>query len=140
ERVDVEAPQAFTLLVDAETQAAADRLAALALAAHLADGAKLEDVRVVPALAQGGVRKDELQLRLKAQQFLLVFHDQAVGALCVFTIALVILGGVRPRSLLVDGEITVVNLRRIRLQVNFLEQGVVLWLCSGLSIFLLKHE
>ena len=62
ERVDVEAAQALALLVDAQTQAAADRLAALALGAHLAQRANLEDVRVVPAFAQGGVGEDELQL------------------------------------------------------------------------------
>ena len=62
ERVDVEAAQAFALLVHAQTQAAADGLPALALGAHLAEGANLEDVRVVPALAQGGVGEDELQL------------------------------------------------------------------------------
>ena len=67
QRVDVEAAQALALLVDAETQAAADGLAALALGAHLAQGANLEDVRVVPALAQGGVGEDELQRRLEAR-------------------------------------------------------------------------
>ena len=97
ERVDLEAAQALALLVDAETQAAADGLAALALGAHLAQGANLEDVRVVPALAQGGVGEDELQRRLEAQQLLLVLHDQVVGALGVVAVALVVLGGVRPR-------------------------------------------
>ena len=60
--VDVESPQAFSLLVDAEPQAASDGLAAFALGAHFAEGANLEDVRVVPALAQGRVGEDELQL------------------------------------------------------------------------------
>ena len=113
ERVDVEAPEAFALLVHAETQAAPDRLPALALGAHLADGANLEDVRVVPALAQGGVGEDELQLRLEAQQLLLVLHDEVVGALGVVAVALVVLGGVRPCSLLVDGEIAVVDFRGV---------------------------
>ena len=115
ERVDVEAPQPFALLVDAQAQAAADGLAALALGAHLAQGANLEDVRVVPAFAQGRVGEDELQLRLEAQQLLLVLHDEVVGALGVVAVALVVLGGVRPRSFLVDGEIAVMDFRGVGL-------------------------
>ena len=96
ERVDVEAAHPFALLVHAETQAAADRLAALALGAHLAQGADLEDVRIVPAFAQRGVGEDELQLRLEAQQLLLVLHDEVVGVARHCRVALVVLGGIRP--------------------------------------------
>ena len=110
QRVDLEAAQALAVLVDAEAQAAADGLAALALGAHLAQGADLEDVGVVPALPQGGVGEDELQRRLEAQQLLLLPHDQVVGALGVVAVALVVLGGVRPAALLVDGEVAVVHL------------------------------
>ena len=114
QRVDVKAAQPFALLVHAKPQAAADRLAALPFGAHLAQGADLEDVRVVPALAQRRVGEDELQLGLEAQQLLLVLHDQVVGALGVVAVALVVLGRVGPGSLLVDGEIAVVDLGRRR--------------------------
>ncbi len=99
QRVDVEAAQPFALLVDAQPQAAPDGLAAFPLGAHLAEGANLEDVRVVPALAQRRVGEDELQLGLEAQQLLLVPHDQVVGAFGVVAVALVVLGGVRSKCL-----------------------------------------
>ena len=67
ERVDLEAAQPLAILVHAETQAAADGLAAFALGAHFAQGADLKDVRVVPALLQRGVGEDELQRRLEAR-------------------------------------------------------------------------
>ena len=53
ECVDVEATKPFARAgIHAETQAAPDGLAAFAFGAHLAEGANLEDVRIVPALAQ----------------------------------------------------------------------------------------
>ena len=61
QRIDVEAAETLALLVDAESQPAADRLPPLALRAHLAEGADLEDVGIVPALLQGRVGEDELQ-------------------------------------------------------------------------------
>lgn len=51
ERVGVEAAQPLALLVHAQPQTAPDGLPALAFGAHLADGADLEYVRVVPPLA-----------------------------------------------------------------------------------------
>ena len=79
QNVSFEAPQAFPVLVDAETQAASDGLAPLLFGSHLAQCADLKDVRVVPAFAQGRVGKNELQRRFQAQQLLLIPHDQAVG-------------------------------------------------------------
>jgi len=87
ERVHVKPAQAFALLVHAEPQAAPDGLAALALGAHLAQGADLEDVRVVPAFAQRRVGEDELQGRLEAEQLLLVPHDEIVGVIVGLRVA-----------------------------------------------------
>ena len=50
QRVHVETAQPIPLLIHAEPQAAPDGLPALSLGAHFAEGANLEDVRVVPAL------------------------------------------------------------------------------------------
>ena len=88
-RVDLEPAQPLALLVDAQPQASADRLPPLAFRAHFAKGANLKNVRIVPALLEGRVGEDELELRLKAQELLLVFHDQAVGALRVVPAGLV---------------------------------------------------
>ena len=70
ECVDLEAADALALLIDAQAQAAADRLPALALGAYLAQGADLKDVGVVPTLLQRGMGEDELELGLEAQQLL----------------------------------------------------------------------
>ena len=88
QRVHVESAQALALLVHAEPQAAPDGLAALALGAHFAQGANLEDVRVVPALLERRVGEDELQRRLEAQQLLLLPHDQVVGSLGIVAVRL----------------------------------------------------
>ncbi len=71
EVVDLEAFDALALLVDAEAEATTNGLAALLLVGHLAQGAYLEDVRVVPAFAESGVREEELQLSIERE-----------GALC----------------------------------------------------------
>src|SRR5208282_4764420 len=87
EGVDIEAAQAFALLVDAQAQATADGLPALALGTHLAQSANLKHVRVIPALAQGGVREDEFELGIEAQKLLLVAHNEVVGVVVGLRIA-----------------------------------------------------
>ena len=73
---------------------------------RLVERADLEDVRVVPAFAQGRVAEDEAQRLVHRQQPLLVLHDQVVD--------LVVGLGVAPRVLehafLVLGEVAVVQL------------------------------
>src|SRR5438477_7858467 len=125
EGVDVEAAQPRALLVHAQAQAAPDSLPPLLLAAHLTQGANLEHIRVVPALAQGGVGEDELELSVEAQQLLLVAHDQVVGALGVIAVALIVLGGVLPYAPLVDREVTVVHFGYVALQIHFLEETLI---------------
>ena len=113
QRVDLEAAQALAVLVHAQAQAAADGLAALALGPHVAQGANLEDVRIVPAFAQRGVGEDELERRLEAQQLLLVPHDQVVGVVVGLRVASGVfehLDRLAADLLLVDGEVAVVNL------------------------------
>src|SRR5207253_982928 len=61
ERVHVEAALSVAVLIDAEPQAAADRLPPLALRPHFAQGANLEDVGIVPAFFERRMRKDEFQ-------------------------------------------------------------------------------
>src|SRR5207248_7011913 len=55
----VEDPQA--VLIHRETQTAADLLPFLQHATRLIEGADLKDIGVVPALAQGGMAKNEAQ-------------------------------------------------------------------------------
>ena len=106
---------ALPLLVDAQAQAPAQGLASLALAAHLAQCANLEDVGVVPALLQGRVGEDELQQRAEAEQPLLLLHDEVIAPLGVGTAGLVLQAaflvqiGVGPAALLVDGKVAVVH-------------------------------
>src|SRR3546814_17339018 len=78
--VDLEATQPFTLLVDAQAQAATDGLAAFPLRADFTQSANLEHVGIVPALFQGGVGKDALELRLEAQELFIVLNDEVIGA------------------------------------------------------------
>src|SRR3546814_6057745 len=81
ERVDLEATQPFTLLVDAPAQAATDGLAAFPLRADFTQSANLEHVGIVPALFQGGVGKDELDLRLQDYVLFIVVHTEVLVAL-----------------------------------------------------------
>ena len=140
QRVHVEAPQPLPLLIHAEPQAAPDGLAAFPLGAHLAQGTNLEDVRVVPALLQRRVGEDELQPGLEAQQLLLLLHDQAVGPLGVVAVALVVLVGIRPAALLVDGEVAVMHVGGGRRHVHLLEQALVVGVLGQAAIFLLEDQ
>ena len=94
------------VLVHGQTQAAADLLPLLDGTSGLVEGADLEDVGVVPALAQGRVAEDEAQRLIHRQQPLLLLHDQVVD--------LIVGLGVAPRvlehALLVLGEVAVVEL------------------------------
>ena len=55
QRVHLKSAQAIAVLIHAQAQTAADGLAALLFRCHVAQDANLEDVGIVPALAQGGV-------------------------------------------------------------------------------------
>ena len=118
---------AFALAVDAQTQPPTDGLAALTVAAHLAQHAYLEDVGIVPALAESRVREDEPQRFLLIQQLLLVAHDQVEAALGVFAAGgvLQIARGVDLRlgdlALAVTREVAVVG--AVGLNRSFPEQG-----------------
>src|SRR3546814_5203577 len=85
--------------------------------------ANLEHVGIVPALFQGGVGKDELELRLEAQELFLVLHDEVIGALGAVAVRLIVVGGVRPALVLVDGEIAVMHVLGFGREVDFLEQA-----------------
>ena len=74
-------------------------------------GADLEHVRVVPALAQRGVGEDEPRRLLEAEQALLVLQDQVIGGNVVAELAAALQLGIhRPPGLLVDAEIAPVGL------------------------------
>ncbi len=79
EAVDLLVVDALAGLVDGKAEAAADHLAPLGFGPRFAQGADLEDVRVVPAFAQGGVGEDEAERLVKGEEFFLVLHDQSVG-------------------------------------------------------------
>ena len=80
EGVGLESADALAGLVDAEAEAAPEGLAALGLGVHVAQGADLEDVGIVPAFAEGGVGENELEGGVEAEEFFLFLHDEVVGA------------------------------------------------------------
>ena len=139
QRIDLETALPLAVLIDAQSQAATDGLPPLPLRAHFPQGTNLEDVRIVPALTQGRVREDELQLRLEAQQLLLVLHDEVVGPFGTVPAGLVALVGVLPFPLFVDGEIAVMDFRRLVRQVDFVEQAAELRLRRCGLVFGLEH-
>ena len=127
------------MLVDAQAQAPAQGLAALALGAHVAQRANLEHVGVVPAFPQGRVREDELQRRRKRQQLFLLFHDQVVGPLGVLAVAGVVLCRVLPAAFFVDGKIAVVYFLGGAVQVNFGKQALKSRQPGSAPVFLFKN-
>ena len=139
EGIDVEAAQALAVLVHAKPKAAPDRLPPCELGPDVAQGAYLEDIGVVPSLAQGRMGEDELERLIEAQQLLLVPHDEVVGALGVFAIGLVVLRGVRPAAPSVDGEVAVVNRLGGRREVYFPEQRLVVGMPGEAPVLLLEQ-
>jgi hypothetical protein len=63
--------------------------------------------------------EDEFEWRIQAQKLLLLPHDQIVRALGVIPIGLIVFLGIRPTTLLVDREVTVVYLLGGPGEVNF---------------------
>jgi cobalamin synthase len=61
----------------------------------------------------------------KAEQLLLVLHDQVVGPLGVVAVACVVLGRVGPAALLVDGEVAVVHSSAALARSTLVEQALV---------------
>src|SRR3546814_19583294 len=59
------------------------------------------------------------------QQLLLLLHDQVVGALGILPVARIVLGGIGPAALLVDGEIAVVHFFGGGLQIDLGKQALV---------------
>ena len=140
QRIHLETTEAFSLLVDAETQAAPDSLPPFALGLDVTQRADLKNVGIVPSLAQRRMREDELERCREVQEFLLLFHDQIVSALRVVTIYLVVLGGVGPTTLPVDREVTVVDLLGGRGQIRFSKKGAVVWMIGEMPILFLEHQ
>ena len=68
----------FTGLIHWQTQATTNRLAALGFRGHVTQHADLEHVRVIPALTQRGVGKNEPHRLIHAEQTGLVTHDQLI--------------------------------------------------------------
>ena len=105
ELVDRFVEHPLPVLVHRQPQAAADLLPLLHGTAGLVQRANLEDVRVVPAFAQGGMAEDEPQRLLFGQQPLLLLHDQVVD----FVVGLGVAARVLEHALLVLGEVAVVQ-------------------------------
>lgn len=126
------------LLVHAQAQAASEGLAAFPFTADVAQGANLEDVGIVPTLAQGRVREDEFQWRVETEQLLLVLHNQAVGAFGVVAagVALIALSGIGPGTFLVDGEVAIVNIKDGGIQVDLFEQAQIIGMIRPALVFL----
>ena len=128
------------MLVHAQAQAASEGLAAFPFAADVAQGANLEDVGIVPALAQGRVREDEFQRRVETEQLLLVLHNQAVGAFSVVAVTLIVLGGIRPGPFLIDREVAVMNIGDGRIPVDLFKQAQIIGMIHQALVFLLEHQ
>ena len=77
---------AVAFLVDGQAHAAADLLALARLRAGLLERAYLEDVRVVPALAQRRVAENEAHGLIERKQALLIAQDQVIGTLRVVVV------------------------------------------------------
>ena len=74
---------ALTILVNAKAQSTTDFLTLPDFAAALLQGANLEYIRVIPALAQSGMREDKTHRRpfwIAVEQQLFIFHDQLISA------------------------------------------------------------
>ena len=101
-------------LRDRQAQATPKRLAPLRFSTHLAQGADLEDVRVVPALAQGRVAEHEPRRLVLVEQPFLLLHDQLVRVIVGLGRAGRVLEPVR-RALLAleDREVAATQLGRI---------------------------
>jgi len=80
------------MLVDGQAQAASDLLATRDRRARVSQGADLEDVGVVPSLAQGRVGEDEAQGLAGREQLLLAPHDLLVGRAVQLALAARVLG------------------------------------------------
>ena len=83
--------------------------------------------------------EDELQGRLEPEETFLVLHDQVVGPLGVIPVGLVVFLGIRPRPLLVDGEVALVGVGRQEVGVLILQQGCVFRQLDGPSVFGLEQ-
>lgn len=119
----------FAGLVDRQAKSPADLLPLFLDGLRFIERAYLEDVRIVPALAQRGMREDEPQRFVGVQQPLLVAHDEAVGivvvsriAARVLDVALLILRKIAVMKLgYVKGDQPLVDRLRGQLPISFLE-------------------
>ena len=73
----------FALVIDAEAHATSHFLTFLGGVVRILQGAYLKYVRIVPTFLQGGVGEDEAHGFLKAQESLLVLHDEVEGTLVI---------------------------------------------------------
>ena len=85
------------------------------------------------------MRKDELQLRLEAQQLFLFLHDEVVSPFRVVAVGLIALLGIQPFAFLVDGKIAVMDFCRLMVEVDFLKQAAKLRLGGSRLVFRLEH-
>ena len=74
---------AFTIAIYAKSQTTADFLALASFGIRMLKSANLENVRVVPPLAQGGVTKDKTSWLFKGEQTLLILENQIVRVLII---------------------------------------------------------
>ena len=140
EGVEFKALLPFPLLIDAEAQAAADGLSPGRLAGNVAQGADLEYVGIVPALAQGGMGKDELQRLLQAQQPFLFPHNQLVGPLGVVPVFLIVFRRFGPAAAAIQGKVAVMDLlHRRRRQIHALKKLAVIGMAGRPAVLLLKN-
>ena len=99
----------LAVLVHAQAQTAPHLLALARLGVRVLEGADLEHVGVVPALAQSRVTEDEPRGLVKGEQALLVLEYQVVGTLVVRLVTAALDLGVDGVALLVYGEVALVG-------------------------------
>ena len=128
--------------IHGKAQAAPDLLPLLHCRDRLVQRADLEDVRIVPAFAQRGVGKDELERRGQIEQAFLVAHNQAVGVVIGLGAAVGVLQHLdrfAAHFFLVDGKIAVMHVFGGVRHVQLLEQALVVRVARPIAVFLLEH-
>ena len=73
---------ALAILIDTEAHTTADFLPLADVASALLQRADLEDVRIVPAFLERGVREDEAHrgtMRIEIEQQFLPFHNEVIS-------------------------------------------------------------
>ena len=133
-----------TRLVHAQTQTTANFLPLCSSAVRMSQGADLENVGVVPAFTQGGVREDKPGRLIKAQQAFFVLQNQIVCRNIIGKLTATLqLTVYTSAGFLINAEVTLVNAAnfvcsRTQILLIFRVKHSQI-LIQNIQIFLFKH-